>query len=252
MGLHVVIPHRSDRHLHRRRCNSPLPPEHPPVPRPPPPETAHPSRPNPSRPQPHDVPDLRRHFPRNPPLSSRRDFRHAVAVAALEDQPRPVAPLLPARHAPHGARVLLVLRLLPLAVPPPAPDVLRHRPPPEAEPAPPLQPVGADRDVVPLARILAVVSGPGDSGHDPDLLRRLRLQVLDGDRTARSPRAGVRGELPGVAALLQFGVPFGGSSPAFDSERWVQWDRGLGLQLCAQRCDSFALLEDEVDQDEAR
>ncbi|KAG4980427.1 hypothetical protein JHK82_033665 [Glycine max] len=60
------------------------------------------------------------------PLYRHRDPRHAVILAALQN-PLTVAPLLPPWHAPRGERVLLVLCLLPLPLPPHVPHSLHNR-----------------------------------------------------------------------------------------------------------------------------
>lgn len=107
-----------------------------------------------------------------------------------------MAPLFPTRHAPLRARLLLVIHLLPLPIPPSLTHIL-HRPPPwTAELLPALQPVNPLMHVVSLARILAIVSDRSDSSDYASVLCGLRVPILDGDRTTPGMFS-VRRELSG-------------------------------------------------------
>ncbi|KAE8100559.1 hypothetical protein FH972_018446 [Carpinus fangiana] len=236
VGLHVVFPLHSHPGLHRCRHHAPPPPGA--LPAPPP----CPARPHSGRPQHLRGVDLRGNLRRHPPLCRSRDPRHALALGTHQDQhASPVAPLLPPGHAPLRTRLLLVLRLLPLALPPPSPHVL-HRPPPQkAHDVHALQPVHSHHHVISLARVLPVFPGPGNTSDHSALHRGLWVPLLDGDGVAQSALS-FRGKLPGGVACLQLGLPFCGAFVAL-VQRWVQRHWGLGLQFRAKWSDFVVILE---------
>lgn len=207
VGLHVVLPLLL--HLCLRRplhlpppCASTLPsPE------------AGAARPDSGHTQPRHGPDLRRDLRRDPPLRRCGDPRDAVVLAAVEDAV-PVAPLLPARDAADRPRLLLVVRLLPLPLPPAPPDVLLRPPPPRARRLPPPPPIDPRLHVVSMARILPIFPGRGDLVDDSLLLDRVRVSVLGFDWAAERVLPD-RGHVPDVAAWVQSALPFWGSFAAF-------------------------------------
>ncbi|KAL1810459.1 hypothetical protein ACET3Z_027449 [Daucus carota] len=180
MGRHVVISVHLNFLLHPPLC---IPPSL---------SSSHPSDPTRSTrpitgfPQPPDVGNLRGYIHRHPLLRRRRDSRHAVVVAALEDHAAPMALLLPVRYPPLGSGLLLVLLVLPLPLPPHVPHNLPHLPPPQALLLLALQLVNPHPHVIPLARILPIISSPRNPNDHLDLRHRLRLPVLDRNRSPRS------------------------------------------------------------------
>lgn len=95
--------------------------------------------------------------------------------------------------------------------------------------------------VFPVARVLSIVSSPSHSVGYSLILRGLRVPILDRDWAAQRLLP-FRGELPGGASGVQLALPFWGYFPAF-SERWMQWNGSLGIQLCTQRRNSLAVPE---------
>ncbi|CAI0554430.1 unnamed protein product [Linum tenue] len=215
MGIHLVLPRHLNRLLPRRR-HLPPPPPRPNRPRRPPPP--HPSRPDPGPPQPHHGPNLRHDLRRDPPLRGLRDPRNPL-VLAPDQNPIPVAPLLPHRNPPFRPGLLLVLHVLPLPIRPHAPHLRLHplRPPPRLLPA--LQPHHPHRRVVPLARVLAEFSGPRDHARHHGLLGGVRVQVLDRDWPAGGLFS-LCAQLPDCSARREFGLPCRSSAAAFH-EGWV-------------------------------
>uniref|UniRef100_A0A7N2KSD7 Uncharacterized protein n=1 Tax=Quercus lobata TaxID=97700 RepID=A0A7N2KSD7_QUELO len=211
VGLHVVIRHYSNLLLRRTR-HHPQPSAN----QTPPPAA---TRPNPGRPQPRHGADLRRHFHRHSPLRGGGDPRHALVLAADEDDDAvSVAPVLPAGHAPQRARVLLVLHFLPLAFPPPVPHILRYPPSTETHFLSSLQPLDPNLHELPLARVFAIVSSSRDSADDFAVLRGLRVPFLDRDWAAQRVLP-IRRQLPGHFAWLQLGLPFWGFTLALPERR---------------------------------
>ncbi|MED6183223.1 hypothetical protein PIB30_036012 [Stylosanthes scabra] len=145
LGLHVAVPLHIHRHLRPPLSRPPSPP----LPDPPP-RHHRPPGPSPRPPQPPHVPHLRHHLRRAPPLRRRRNPRNQLVLAAIQDS-IPMAPLLPARHAPLGARVLLVLRVLPLTIPAHVPYNTVGAATAEAGVLPGVQPLDRGVHVVPVA-----------------------------------------------------------------------------------------------------
>ncbi|KAJ8451820.1 hypothetical protein Cgig2_007303 [Carnegiea gigantea] len=189
VGLHVVLP------LHLHLSLRPPLSHPPPPPLPPPPAAAtHPAGPHPGVALPLHGPHLLHHLIRHPFLLRRRDPRHAVVLAAEQD-PFSVAPLFPTGHTPLGPGLLLVIRVLPLSIPPPPQDLLLSPPAPPPPDPPPPDPLDPRLHVLPMARILTVISSACDHIHDARGLRHLRVSILDGDRTSERVLS-VRTELP--------------------------------------------------------
>ncbi|TKY55792.1 Elongation of fatty acids protein 3 [Spatholobus suberectus] len=131
--------------------------------------------------------------------------RHTVVLAALQD-PLLVAPLLPPRNPPLRPRLLLVLHLLPLALPPHVAHSPRHPATSQAVFFPALQPLHLCLHVVSMARVLAVVSGPRNSLHDARVRHHLQVPVLDRHRVPQCVLP-LHAQLPSRVARLQRGLP---------------------------------------------
>lgn len=166
--------------LHRfLRPSFSLPPPLPtstPAPEPPRPVGTH-TRPPQSRHGPH----LRHHLHWNPILRRRRDPRYPVVLAAVQNHPLPVAPLLPPRHPPLGSGLLLVIHLLPLPIPPHFPDLFHNFPATAALFFLSLQPLNPHFHVLSMARVLPIIPSPGNTDDNFNLFGRLRVPILDGD-----------------------------------------------------------------------
>lgn len=167
-------------HLHRRICRDfPRAPSISSPIIPPPPAVA--AGANSGAPLPRHGVNFVNNLRRNPPVHGGGDPRYALVLAPLENHAVPVAPLFSLRHAPLRARVLLVIRVLPLPFPPYSPDVLHDSPAPATLGVPALQPLHPHLHVLPLARILAVLPGPRHSPNNLGLFRGLRVPFLDRD-----------------------------------------------------------------------
>ncbi|KAK8957738.1 hypothetical protein KSP39_PZI000260 [Platanthera zijinensis] len=240
MGLHLVLSHLLYSPLPRRRPGPP--PAIAPLPAAASPRS---SRPHPRAPLARHGVNFRRHLPRHPPLFPRRDPGHALVLAPYADlHAAALAALFSGRHSPLRPRFLLVLRLLPLPVPPPSPELLLHPPPPAQRLLPSVCPLRPRMHVVPLARVLAELSGAGHPLRHAGARRRVRVPVLGGRGAAGGGWGGVRGGawVPAGGAVLQPGLPFWGDSAAFRQGR-VQRDWCVALQHRAQRCVAAHLLE---------
>lgn len=195
MGLHLVIP----LHLHRFLHNSlSLPP---PLPTSPPPDPTRLVGPHTSTPQPLHGPDLRHHLHRNHLLRRRRDSRHPLVLAALQDHPVPVAPLFPPRHPFIGSGLLLVIHVLPIPIPPHFSDLFHHIPAAKALLFLSLQSLHSHFHVIPLARILTIISSPCNTDDNFNLFGCLRVPILDRDGVTGCLFS-VRYKLPNLASEL--------------------------------------------------
>uniref|UniRef100_A0A7C8ZGE0 Uncharacterized protein n=1 Tax=Opuntia streptacantha TaxID=393608 RepID=A0A7C8ZGE0_OPUST len=189
LGLHVVFPLHLHLSLHPPLSHPPPPP----LPLPPAAET-HSAGPHPGCALSLHGPHLLHHLLRHPPLLRRRDPRHAVVLAA-EQNPFSMVPLFSTGYSPIWPGLLLVLRILPLSIPPPPEDLLVS-PPATAPPnPPPPNPLDPHLHVLPMARILAVISSAGNHIHHTRRLRSVRVSILDGDWTSERVFS-VRAELP--------------------------------------------------------
>lgn len=225
LGRNLAIPFHFYFHLHYHGRHPTPPP--PPLPLPP-------SRPTGSFPglsQPGSGSPLRHHIHRNPPLIHRRNTRHQVVLAAVQNA-IPVAALLPPRHPPLRPRVLLVIHFLPLPLHPHLKDFL-HNPkkPPQFPIFPALQPLDSHRHDVSMAWIHSVFPSPRHSFHDFDVLTGLWVSILHRDRITEKlfPFLDV---LPNCFGGNDFGLAYRSSGFAF-LERRVQWYGSMGVQLCA-------------------
>ncbi|CAI9110009.1 OLC1v1009963C1 [Oldenlandia corymbosa var. corymbosa] len=136
-----------------------------------------------------------------------------------------MAPLFSSGHAPIRARLLLVLHLLPLPIPPHSPHVFHHPPPEKALDVPALQPLHTNLRFLLVAGVFPIVSSPGNPPHNFHIRRRLRVPILDRNWVAQCLFS-VRRELPDCAIGLQFGLPYRGSVAAFD-QGWMQRNWGV-------------------------
>ncbi|GAB4848890.1 hypothetical protein Ancab_003702 [Ancistrocladus abbreviatus] len=234
MGLHVVLP------LHLTLLLHPPLFRHSPPPQPLPPPPPRPFRSGPCPPLPVHGSNLRDNFFRHPPFRRGRNPRDSLVLAPVQDS-FPVAPLLPLGHPPFWSRLLLVLHLLPLPIPPPLPHIFHHPQPPPPPLLPALQLLHPHLHVLPLARILPILPSTGHNLHHIDILRGIRVPILDGDRVTERVLP-VCCELPDVVVGMQFGLPCGCADAAFH-ERRVQWNLGVGVQFGSERCDSVPGLE---------
>nr|DAD40632.1 TPA_asm: hypothetical protein HUJ06_014955 [Nelumbo nucifera] len=149
--------------------------------------------------------------------------------------------MLPPGNQTQRPSLLLVLRILPLSLPPLAPNLLHNPPPSETDILSAIQPVNYDMHVVPMARILTIVPGDRHPIDDSDLLGRLWVPILDGNWVAERLLP-IRHQLPDCVAELQPGVPHRGALAAFH-ERRLQRNWSLGVQFRPQRCHPSLLLE---------
>ncbi|KAL0380956.1 UNVERIFIED_CONTAM: Elongation of fatty acids protein 3-like [Sesamum angustifolium] len=147
--------------------------------------------------------------PPSSPASSyphpQRSGIHGGLGAAPAPHPSNGSSASPSERAPPDA-FLLVLHLLPLALPPRNPDIHHHSPLPKPLLLQIVQPLDIDIHVVSLAGILAIFPSPGDSVNVAGIFHRVWVQILDGDRAAEGVFP-VRRQLPDGSAELQSGVP---------------------------------------------
>ena len=246
MVLHLGLPPRLPRRLRhplpgsgrraepRRRRHRPSPSQAPPR------AARRPTRSSPGSARAADGGRIIRHLRGDAAISGSRDTRHAVVVARAEPHhTAPVAPLLPSGHPLLRPRLLLVLRLLPLPVPPRGAGRVRGAAPEARRSGKGVRARRLRRHGVPVARVLPVVPGARHPGVHARGRRRARVQVLGRRRTPRRRgrrRRTRRARLPARTPRVQPRLPRRRRLDALRRRRWwVQRDWCVGLQHPAQR-----------------
>lgn len=129
-----------------------------------------------------------------------------MVLASFPDDTFSMASLFPTRHTPLRPRVLLVIHLLPLAVPPRSTNHLHNFTPAKAVLLHAFQPLNLNLHVISMARIFSIISSDCNSSHHFSLLRRVRVPILDCYRSAERVFS-VRRKLPDGVVELQSTVP---------------------------------------------
>lgn len=240
MGLDLVLLDLLHRSLRPPRSHPPpLPPPHQPSP----PRS---SGPHPRSPLSVNGALLGRHFLGNSDIVLLRNQGDPLVLAPKQDDSAAVAAVFPPGNQAHWPSLLLVLLVLSVEVSSHAADFLLDSEAEESRPGSAVQPLGAALHVVPLAGILAELSGGGDSVGDAGSRGGVRVQVLGRSRAAGGSGTGELlsggAGVSGWASGMQFGGP-SGILVASLWERGLQRARGLGVQLGPQWGPACALLE---------
>lgn len=164
----MVVSHIFHLNLHCSIHHSPHPPP------PPRPQKAGSTRANPCSSQsPHDT-LIRHDLRRNSLLSGRRNSRHQMVLAEVQD-PIWMAPLFPTGNSSLRPCILLVIHLLPLSVPPNFQHVFQYSKKSYTLLCSPFQPLHSNMHVISLARVFSILSSFGNSLDDPSFCGGIRV-----------------------------------------------------------------------------